>query len=264
LLTKKKFVEAEKHIRRVLDLLEERDSDALFMLGLLLSEQGKDDESIEAYKKSVSLNAEDAELCYNLGIKLGAKGDVKGEMAMYARATSIDPTMGGPWLNWGTSLAESGNMEDAEVMFLKAMQCGSEVKPKAMMNMALIYQSRANSLAAGGDLSGAKAQMVKAAGVLDGAKPLLQQMSSSDDARQYAAQFDPLRLQCHRLTGQIMAGMGDMEACEKEFRRATENFPNSQGAWQMFGRILELQGKVEEAQKAKDKITLLGQFGGAF
>eukprot|EP00957_Ditylum_brightwellii_P167902 12781403-Ditylum_brightwellii.AAC.1 len=80
-------------------------------------------------------------------------------MAMYARATSINPTMGGPWLNWRTSLEESGNMKDAEVMFLKAMSCGSGVKPKAMMNMVLIYQSRANSLAAGGDLSGAKAQM---------------------------------------------------------------------------------------------------------
>eukprot|EP00957_Ditylum_brightwellii_P152470 11606353-Ditylum_brightwellii.AAC.1 len=66
------------------------------MLGLLLLEQGKDEESIDAHKKSVSLNAEDTELCYNLGIKLAAKGDVKGEMAMYACATSIDPTMGGP------------------------------------------------------------------------------------------------------------------------------------------------------------------------
>eukprot|EP00957_Ditylum_brightwellii_P085947 6539181-Ditylum_brightwellii.AAC.1 len=82
-------------------------------------------------------------------------------MAMYARATSIDPTMGDPWLNGGTSLAESGNMEDAEVMFLKVMTCGSKVKPKAIMNVALIHQSRPNSLATGGDLSGVKAQMVK-------------------------------------------------------------------------------------------------------
>eukprot|EP00957_Ditylum_brightwellii_P119256 9097911-Ditylum_brightwellii.AAC.1 len=66
------------------------------MLGLLLSEQGKDDKSIDAHKKSVSLNAEDTEFCYNIGIKLAAKGDVKGEMAMYTCVTSIDPTMGGP------------------------------------------------------------------------------------------------------------------------------------------------------------------------
>ena len=82
LLTQKRYGEAEEKIRQVLELLEEKDSDALFSLGVILSEAGKDDESIEAYTKSVNLNAEDAELCYNLGIKRGAKGDIKGEMAM--------------------------------------------------------------------------------------------------------------------------------------------------------------------------------------
>lgn len=97
LLTQKKYAEAEEKIRKVLKLLEEKDSDALFSLGVILSEAGRDDESIEAYTKSVKLNAEDAELCYNLGIKLGAKGDMKAEMAMYARATTADPKFGGAW-----------------------------------------------------------------------------------------------------------------------------------------------------------------------
>ena len=83
--TQKQYVEAEEKIRKALELLEYKDSDALFTLGVLLSEQGRDDESIEAYKQSVELNAEDAELCYNLGVKLGAKGLVKEEMQMYAK-----------------------------------------------------------------------------------------------------------------------------------------------------------------------------------
>lgn len=115
LLTNKDFVGAEKKIRKALALLENKDSDALFTLGLLLSEQGRDDESIAAYQKSVTLNAEDVELCYNLGIKLGAKGKTKEEMEMYARATQVDPKYGGAWLNWGTALAESGNMDDVSL-----------------------------------------------------------------------------------------------------------------------------------------------------
>lgn len=106
------FHEAEKKIRTALELLENKDSDALFTLGVLLSEQGRDDESIEAYRQSVALNAEDAELCYNLGIKLGEKGMVKEEMKMYAKATKAEPKFGGAWLNWGTALAEGGNMDD--------------------------------------------------------------------------------------------------------------------------------------------------------
>ena len=63
-----------------------------------MSEQGRDDESIEAYTKSIAINAEDAELCYNLGIKLGAKGDIKKEREMYGRAVSLRPGMGGAWM----------------------------------------------------------------------------------------------------------------------------------------------------------------------
>ena len=58
----RRFQEAEAKIRAALEFLENKDSDALFTLGVLLSEQGRDDESIEAYKQSVELNAEDAEL----------------------------------------------------------------------------------------------------------------------------------------------------------------------------------------------------------
>lgn len=108
----KQFKEAEEKIRQALELLENKDSDALFTLGVLLSEQGRDEESIEAYEESVKLNAEDAELCYNLGIKLGAKGKTKEEMEMYALATQVDPGFGGAWLNWGTALAESGKYEE--------------------------------------------------------------------------------------------------------------------------------------------------------
>jgi len=113
--TQKHFSLAEEKIRSALELLEYKDSDALFTLGVLLSEQGRDEESIQAYQQSIALNAEDAELCYNLGVKLGAKGQTKEEMKMYAKATKANPKFGGAWLNWGTSLAEQGNLDDVSL-----------------------------------------------------------------------------------------------------------------------------------------------------
>ena len=258
-MTQKTFAEAEAKIRQALDLLEHKDSDALFTLGILLSEQGKDDESLQAYQDSLSLNAEDAELCYNLGIKLGQqKGDTKGEMAMYARATTIDPKFGGAWINWGTSLAEAQNFDDAELMFMKALECDGEVVPKAMMNLALIHNARANQFAQGGDLPNAKASSLKAGSFLDQAKPLLDALASADaDSQRYIAQFKPLRLQVHRLTGQILAGAQEFAACEEEFRRASQSFPDVPGVWDMLARILDLQGKTEEAAAARSKINEL-------
>ena len=59
------------------------------MLGLILSEQNREEESIQTYMESIRLNAEDAEVCYNLVIKLGARGDVKQEMELYEKVSSI-------------------------------------------------------------------------------------------------------------------------------------------------------------------------------
>ena len=110
-----KFAEAEEKIVQALDLLEYKDSDALFSLGVVLSELGRDAESIAAYQRSIALNSEDAELCYNLGVKFGERGNTKDEMIMYAKATKADPNFGGAWLNWGTALAEGGNLDDVSI-----------------------------------------------------------------------------------------------------------------------------------------------------
>lgn len=258
---RKDFVQAEVKIRKVLELLEEQDSDALFTLGLLLSELGKDDESIAAYQKSVKLNAEDAELCYNLGIKFGEKGDVREEMEMYSKATSIDPTMGGAWINWGTCLAEKGDFDAAEHKFKRALLCSQEVAPKAMLNLALVYQANANKFVASGNLEAAKKAIFEATKYLNTAKPLLDlysnQNNPDDDLSRYVSQFKPLRLQVHRLAGQILAGLQDFPACEAEFRSCTINFPDEPGAWHMLSRILEVQGKTAEANVAKEKLNAI-------
>lgn len=261
LLSQKNFVEAEKQIRDALELLEEKDSDALFTLGLILSEQGKDEESIAVYKKSIELNGEDAELCYNLGIKLGEQGDTKGELAMYKKTVSIDSSFGGAYINMGTILADNGDFESAEVMFLKAIQCNEEVRTKGMFNLSLLLQQKANTLATSGDLTGAKAAIVEASKLLDSAKPLIDARidlngSNTEDAM-YASQFKPMRVQCHRILGQVLAGIGDMAACEAEFRSASEKFADVPGLWLALGRVLELQGKTEEAQFCRAKFTAL-------
>jgi tetratricopeptide (TPR) repeat protein len=257
LLSQKNFAQAERKIRDALELLEGRDSDALFTLGLILSEQGKDDESIAVYKKSVELIGEDAELCYNLGIKLGEQGDTQGELQMYKKTISINPSFGGAYINMGTILVEQGDFGGAEVMFMKAIECGEEVRIKGMFNLSLLLQQKANKLAASGDLAGAKVAIVEASKILDDAKTIIAAGGSNSDDVRYASQLKPMRVQCHRLLGQILAGMGDMVACEAEFRSASEKFHDVPGIWAALARVLELQGKIDEANEAKAKLASL-------
>lgn len=160
----------------------------------------------------------------------------------------------------GTTLAEAGNLEDAEIMFLKAMQC-EDVQTKAMMNMALLLQKKANDHAAGGDLNRAKEAVDEAAKMIDEAKPLLDAKmalggATSEDSY-YASQLKPLRVQLHRLTGQIYAGMQDFASCEQEFRTASEKFPDIPGIWDALARVMDIQGKTVEANEARAKLAAL-------
>lgn len=141
-------------------------------------------------------------------------------------------------------------------MFLKALECEADIVPKAMMNLGLLYNTRGNFLAQTGDLDGATAAAKDAAFYLDKGKPLLSVLAENgkgdDTIQKYIQQYRPLRLQTHRLVGQLHAGSGNLQLCEEEFRRATENFPDDGFAWQMLSRALEMQGKQDEANAAKE------------
>lgn len=146
-------------------------------------------------------------------------------------------------------------------MFLKAVGCDGDVKPKAMINLGLLYNTRGNSQARSGDINGAKESAIESGKFLDQAKPLLDGIiaSGSNDSqiRTYMEQFVPLRLQSHQLLGQIYAGSGDWAACEAEFRLATTKFPNHHVGWRMLHRALEVQGKTEEAATIQATINSL-------
>jgi Tfp pilus assembly protein PilF len=140
-------------------------------------------------------------------------------------------------------------------MFLKGMQC-EEVRTKAIMNLALVYQKQAERHAGEGSFNFAKELAMKAGDLLDSAREFLHNLTDDDDLK-YAEQFTPLRLQAHRILGSIYAGMQDFMSCEAEFRKATENFPQIRGSWEMLARILEIQGKTKEASDVRAVIINL-------
>ena len=112
-----------------------------------------------------------------------------------------------------------------------------------------------------GDMPGAKKAAMDAARYLDEGKSRLDALASAgkldNQLETYISQYRPLRLQTHRLAGQLHAGAGDMPLSEDEFRRATENFPEDASAWQMLSRVLEMQGKQEEATEAVSRARSL-------
>ena len=142
-------------------------------------------------------------------------------------------------------------------MFLKALECEPTVVAKAMINLGLLYNTRGNIMAQSGDMAGASKAATTAAYYLDDGKSRLEALTSAgsldSQLEEFARQYTPIRLGTHILTGQLHAGVGDMASCEAEFRHATEKFPDAAVAWQMYSRVLEMQGKNEEATAALDR-----------
>jgi tetratricopeptide (TPR) repeat protein len=255
-------------LRSALELLENKDSDALFSLGLVLSELGRHDESVDAYRQGLTLNGDDAELCYNLAIKVGSMGRTSEEMELYDRATQVDPSMGGAWLNWGTALAEFGDLESAEAKFLRAIDCHGgrdhdAVAAKAMMNLSILYHKVGERSAQSNDVSTAKLMATKAGSMADDAKRRLDAILQSSDnsnsleLEQYRAQFPSLRVRCHRLTGQLFAAAGSLTEAEAEFAKATQSFPDDPMAWMMLSRVQQLQGNESGAAHAMANVARL-------
>ncbi|GMI12072.1 hypothetical protein TrRE_jg12830 [Triparma retinervis] len=130
-MTLKDFSSSESILRDAL-LLIPNDSDALFSLGVLLSEMGgRDEESREAYVKSAAINAEDHELMYNLAMKFGDMGNVEREREYYGKCVEVKEDYGPAWLNWGTSLAEAGELDGAAEKFREAGR-GGDLQVKSL------------------------------------------------------------------------------------------------------------------------------------
>ena len=263
LMSQKDFVGAEAKIRQVLELLDNRDSDALFMLGVILSEQERDDESIEAYRESLALNTEDAELCFNLGVKLAARGDSTGEMQMYRMATKANPKYGRAWMNMGIALAEAGNLDDSEPMLLKALECETELRPQVLSNLALLCKERAQAAMKAQDLASVKSYTQQAGNYLDEAKPLFDALvpfhRNNQDLLHYANGFEPLRKLIFRLNGHVLMQLQEFDLFEKEMRRMADMLPEAWESWYMLSVALRYTGKTAEATSVGEKAMEMRQ-----
>jgi tetratricopeptide (TPR) repeat protein len=126
-------------LERALELLPE-DSDAWYSLGVILSDQGRKEEAIAAYTKSVSINADDHELCYNLAVLLGDRGDAEQEIVMLNKALAAKPDFGRAWANLGVAHASGGDLDAAEEPFRNAAMY--EPSAKNWINLAKLHHAK--------------------------------------------------------------------------------------------------------------------------
>jgi tetratricopeptide (TPR) repeat protein len=108
----RRFSEAEAVVRRGLEAAPD-DPAILTLLGWLLSEQGKDAEARETFRRSLELKADQFLAAFNYAILSLRAGDGDVGLRWLRRATSIEPKAVDAWRTLALELSRQGHAEEA-------------------------------------------------------------------------------------------------------------------------------------------------------
>jgi Tfp pilus assembly protein PilF len=114
--------DAEGLYRKVL-AAQPRNTDALYLLGLITQGTRRYAESAELFRRAVHENPKSAKYLVNLGLSLGGMGLGKTEESIDAlrRAVAVDPKIPEAWSNLGNEFRNSFRFEEAIECYHKAL-----------------------------------------------------------------------------------------------------------------------------------------------
>jgi Flp pilus assembly protein TadD len=134
LLGMKMFKQAEKEIRKALEL-EEEFAPAHALLGVLLDTQGHHKDALKAHSRSLQLDKKSSSYHNNLGFSLYLQGRYKEAAVAYKKALDLQPAAPRIHNNLGFALARAKRYKNAFKHFKLA---GNEIL--ANNNMGLAYE----------------------------------------------------------------------------------------------------------------------------
>ena len=110
-------------------------------MGIALQDQGKLQEAIEAYKKTLSLKPDFAEAYNNMGIALQDQGMLDESIEAYKKTLSIKPDYAEAYNNMGVALKEQGKLDKAIEAYKKTLSLKPDyAEAYNNMGIALQYQ----------------------------------------------------------------------------------------------------------------------------
>ena len=101
--------------------LNPQDAEAHNNLGIILKELGRLKEAEVSFRQTIALNPQDAEAHNNLGIILQELGRLKEAETSYRKAIALKPNLVGTHNNLGILLKKQGRLKEAEISYRQAI-----------------------------------------------------------------------------------------------------------------------------------------------
>ncbi len=185
-------------------------------LGYFLSNQGKADEAMTNYEKSLAINPNYEDAQNNLGHALAQKGRLVEAISHYEAALKIKPDLAEAHNNLGNALGDLGKLDEAIAHYEAALRIDPQ-NENALNNLGI-----------------ARAMQ----GRPDDAMKLLTE----------ATRLKPSDASAHGNLGTLLASQNKLDEAAREFQLALQLSPDDSKSHNNLGNVLSQLGKLDEAK----------------
>jgi tetratricopeptide (TPR) repeat protein len=237
------------------------------VLGAVLQQTGRVNESLLPMQQSADLSPQDAEAHSNLGVTLKELGRLDDAEASYKEALALTPDHAEAHYNLGVTLQELGKLDDAEASYRQAIA----LKP----DYAEAHSNLGSTLKGVGRLDDAEASYREAialkpdfAGAHSNLGVTLEELGRLDDAEashRKAIALKPDFAGAHSNLGNTLRELGRLDGAEASHRRAIALKPDFAEAQYNLGNTLKELGRLDDAEASyKEAIALNPDFADAY
>ncbi len=254
LIQKKNYSGAESLLRQALES-DPANYVAWFDLGFVENGLGNTEDSIAAYRKSVTAKPDVFESNLNLGIQLAKAGQADAEQFLRA-ATQLKPTshvtegQGRAWISLGQVL-EKSRPEDAVAAYRKASQLRPN-DPEPHLEAGLLLEKEEKFADAEQEYKQALA-LDPASDALTGLANIYMRGRHLPEAEEYLRKLvavHPGQADAHVQLGRVLAAESKNDAAIAELQTAIKLAPNDAGVQRDLADLYATAGKNEEAEGA--------------
>jgi Flp pilus assembly protein TadD len=257
-----KFVDAEKLAVSITKEFPEHQF-AWKVLGVLLIQVGRLNESLNANQKSVELNPMDSEAHYNLGVILKSLDRSNEAEASYKQAIKLKPDYAEAHSNLGNTLQELGRLDEAEKSFRQAIALKPDFT-EAHSNLGIIFKELGRLNEAEKSFRQAIELKPDFTEVYNNLGLTLQNLRRLDEAEasyRKAITLKPDFTEAHSNLGITLKELGRLNEAESSYIQAIALKPEFAEAHSNLGNTLQELGRLDEAEKSfRQAITLKPNF----
>lgn len=254
----KKYPEAETALRRALNLSD--DPEIRYRLGNVYLVQGKWEEAIFEYKKTLEVNPSFLDAYGNIGLAYKAKGQIKEAIDAWKKMIDINPKSVWAYTNLGIVYAELGEFDKAALEFKKVIELDPD-DDDARINLGNIYLSKKeyeNALLEYEKALKINPQNVYAYNGLGVIYFYQDKLKLSKEAFSKAIELDKNNFIAHNNLGIIYELSNEFKKAQKEYETALKINPEYTKARINLGNLYLAAGKLDEA--IKEFKYLVGKF----